>query len=64
MTELKQKIIPAVFYRSAAGTELVREWLMEFGMEDRRIIGTDIRTAEFGWPDRNAGLPATWERPI
>ena len=54
MTEPKQKIIPAVFYRTTAGREPVREWLMELDSEDRRIIGTDIRTVEFGWP---IGMP-------
>jgi len=43
-----QKIIPAVFYRTAKGTEPVRDWIKELGPEDRRIIGTDIRTVEFG----------------
>lgn len=55
MTELKQKIIPAVFYRTTAGREPVREWLMALDTVDRRIIGTDIRTVEFGWP---IGMPA------
>jgi phage-related protein len=50
MTEPQQKTIPAVFYLTTAGTEPVREWLMELDPEDRRIIGADIRTVEFGWP--------------
>jgi phage-related protein len=54
MTEPRQKIIPAVFYRTTAGREPVREWLMELDAEDHRIIGTDIRTVEFGWP---IGMP-------
>jgi len=54
MKEPPQKIIPAVFYRTGAGTEPVREWLKELDAEDRRIIGTDIRTVEFGWP---VGMP-------
>jgi hypothetical protein len=36
------------------GTEPVRDWIKELGPEDRRIIGTDIRTVEFGWP---IGMP-------
>jgi phage-related protein len=50
MNQPPQKIIPAAFYRTASGTEPVREWLKELDAEDRRIIGTDIRTVEFGWP--------------
>jgi phage-related protein len=32
----------------------VREWLLSLSDEDRKIIGDDIRTAEFGWP---VGMP-------
>jgi phage-related protein len=49
-----QKIIPAAFYCTETGTEPVREWLKGLSVEDRRIIGTDIRTVEFGWP---VGMP-------
>jgi phage-related protein len=34
--------------------EPVREWLLSLGDEDRRIVGVDIATAEFGWP---VGMP-------
>jgi len=36
------------------GAEPVRDWLKELSPEDRRIIGFDIATAEFGWP---VGMP-------
>lgn len=52
MVDLKR--IPAAFYRSASGNEPVREWLLELSTEDRKIIGTDIAKAEFGWP---IGMP-------
>lgn len=48
------KKLPAVFYATAVGNEPVREWLKEFDEEDRRVIGQDIATAEFGWP---VGMP-------
>ena len=54
MDKLPERIIPAAFYRTAAGSEPVRDWLKEPDAEDRRIIGTDIRTVEFGWP---IGMP-------
>ena len=54
MKKPPQKIIPAVFYRSSTGIEPVREWLKRLNAEDRRIIGTDIRTVELGWP---VGMP-------
>lgn len=48
------KKIAAAFYRNAAGTEPVRGWLTGLGEEDRRIIGYDIATVEYGWP---IGMP-------
>ena len=42
------------FFRSAAGTEPVREWLRELPAGHRRAIGTDIKTVQFGWP---LGMP-------
>jgi phage-related protein len=44
------KILPAAFYMTASGGEPVRAWLKGLQSEDRRIIGRDIATAEFGWP--------------
>lgn len=54
MKKPPRKMIPAVFYRTAAGNEPVREWLKGLTADDRRIIGTDIRTVELGWP---IGMP-------
>jgi phage-related protein len=48
------KKLPASFYRSANDAEPVREWLKELPEADRRHVGQDIRTAEFGWP---VGMP-------
>ena len=52
MNELKK--LPAAFYATARGKEPVREWLRELDEGDRRTIGVDIATAEFGWP---VGMP-------
>lgn len=52
MPELKK--LPAAFYQSAMGNEPVREWLVELSTDDRRAVGHDIATAEFGWP---VGMP-------
>lgn len=43
-----------VFYRSDSGTEPVREWLKDLSRDDRKIIGEDIKTVQFGWP---LGMP-------
>src|SRR6266481_5022214 len=42
------------FFRSASGREPVREWLKSLLREERRIIGEDIKTVQFGWP---LGMP-------
>src|SRR5437870_1121129 len=48
------KIITVKFFKNESGKEPVREWLLEFSKEDKKIIGTDIKTVEFGWP---IGMP-------
>ena len=40
----------AIFYRSAAGNEPVREWLKNLPMPDRKSIGEDIAYVQFKWP--------------
>lgn len=49
-----RKKITAVFYRSDNGNEPVRDWLLELSKDDRKAVGTDIKTVEFGWP---IGMP-------
>ena len=46
--------ILAVFYRTSAGAEPVIEWLRSLPAEDRRAIGVDLATVQFGWP---IGMP-------
>jgi phage-related protein len=48
------KRIPAAFFRSGSDVEPVRDWLKSLPVEDRRIVGFDIATVEFGWP---VGMP-------
>ena len=54
-TDLQGKRVKAVFYRTEAGGEPVRAWLKSLpSREDRKRIGEDIKTVEFGWP---VGMP-------
>src|SRR5579871_1878934 len=46
----QRKILPATFYRTATGVEPVRKWLKSLSREDKRTVGVDIATVEFGWP--------------
>ena len=48
------KKIAASFYATASSREPVRDWLLDLDEEDRRVIGYDIATVEFGWP---IGMP-------
>jgi phage-related protein len=49
------KIIHAEFYQTDAGSEPVREFLRkELTPEERKEVGRDIRTVEYGWP---IGMP-------
>ncbi len=47
-------VLSVIFYRSELGNEPVREWLKELPRDDKRQIGEDIKTAQFGWP---LGMP-------
>jgi phage-related protein len=59
MREPDRKIIPVTFYRTKAGNEPVREWLMEMTVADKKVIGSDLQTVEYGWP---VGMPVC--RPL
>ena len=48
------KRLPARFYRADSGREPVREWLKALDQEERKVIGEDIKDAEFSWP---IGMP-------
>ena len=54
MNPPRQTEIPVVFYRTSTGTEPVLDWLRSLPAEDRRAIGTDLATVQFGWP---TGMP-------
>jgi phage-related protein len=54
------KRVPAIFFRTEAGREPVRDWLKALPYaDDRKRIGEDIKTVEFGWP---IGMPVC--RPL
>jgi len=52
--ERQGKRVPAIFYRTEACGEPVRDWLKGLSPDDRKRIGEDIKTVEFGWP---IGMP-------
>jgi phage-related protein len=46
--------IPLIFYRTAAGSEPVREWLKGLDEAERHAIGKDLLRAQWRWP---VGMP-------
>jgi phage-related protein len=47
-------VLDVRFFRTDAGAEPVREWLRDLPAIDRKVIGEDIKTVQFGWP---LGMP-------
>lgn len=47
-------ILSVNFFATESGNEPVREWLKELLVQDRKIIGEDIKSVQFGWP---LGMP-------
>lgn len=47
-------ILRVVFFRTLAGREPVRDWLLDMDKEDRKIIGEDVKLVQFRWP---LGMP-------
>jgi phage-related protein len=46
--------LKVIFYKSQNGKEPVRDWLKSFPLQDKKAIGEDIKTVQFGWP---LGMP-------
>lgn len=56
---IEDKKLIATFFKSSSGKEPVREGLKDLVSSDRKIVGVDIKTVEFGWP---IGMPVC--RPL
>lgn len=52
--EDEQLVLRVRFYQTSSGREPVREWLNSLAVQDRKTIGNDIKTVQFGWP---LGMP-------
>ncbi len=46
--------LEVVFYRTESGNEPVLAWLKELSKQDKKVIGGDIKTVQYGWP---LGMP-------
>lgn len=49
-----EPVLSVRFFRAQSGAEPVREWLLDLSKPDRRTIGEDMKTVQFGWP---LGMP-------
>lgn len=47
-------VLEVRFFRTDAGAEPVRDWLKELPATERKTIGEDVKTVQFGWP---LGMP-------
>jgi len=45
MSPIKLKV---KFYKTDSGSEPVREWLKQLDLLDKKVIGADIKTVQFG----------------
>jgi phage-related protein len=52
--ENPEPILSVSFFKTESGREPVRDWIKALPRENRRIIGEDIKTVQFGWP---LGMP-------
>ena len=46
--------IELVFYRTASGSEPVRDWLVGLPIDNRRAVGLDLQRVQYRWP---VGMP-------
>jgi len=47
-------VLDVRFFRTDAGAEPVRDWLKELPATERKAVGEDVKTVQFGWP---LGMP-------
>jgi len=52
--DMKQPTLEVRFFKTETGNEPVREWLRALSATDRKNIGEDVKTVQFGWP---LGMP-------
>jgi phage-related protein len=62
---MKNPILEVCFFKTEINNEPVRDWLQLLPGKDKKQIGEDIKTVQFGWP---LGMPlvrhiegAIWE---
>ncbi|HEA69893.1 hypothetical protein LCGC14_0929930 [marine sediment metagenome] len=61
---MTRKTVNVVFYRTANDREPVKDWLLKLDKGDRSVIGTDLKTVEYGWQRRETEgrVLSEWEQ--
>jgi phage-related protein len=54
MSDDKKRVRARFYLQEGTGNEPVRAWLLRLSKADRKKIGVDIKTVEYGWP---IGMP-------
>ena len=52
--DMKQPTLEVRFFKTETGNEPVHEWLRGLSATDKKTIGEDVKTVQFGWP---LGMP-------
>ncbi|MCL2657672.1 MAG: type II toxin-antitoxin system RelE/ParE family toxin [Betaproteobacteria bacterium] len=52
--EPSKPILEVRFFKTDTGVEPVRDWLKSLSATDRKTIGGELKTVQFGWP---LGMP-------
>lgn len=50
----RESPLEVIFFSTETNNEPVREWLRSLPKEDKKTIGIDIKTVQYGWP---IGMP-------
>jgi len=54
MASQTHPVLLVAFFKSESGNEPVRDWLKALPAIERKAIGEDVKTVQFGWP---LGMP-------
>ncbi|HLF96841.1 MAG TPA: type II toxin-antitoxin system RelE/ParE family toxin [Methylococcaceae bacterium] len=51
---MDKPLLDVRFFKTENGAEPVRDWLKSLSAMDRKAVGEDLKTVQFGWP---LGMP-------
>lgn len=54
MIHIKYETHRSKIFKSDLGKEPVKDWLKELSKDEKKIIGSDVKMVEYGWP---IGMP-------